>query len=102
MGPRSIDRGILKLRSAVNSTAQASMGPRSIDRGIGFSERLFGRTVSASMGPRSIDRGIGFDGGEERGMNTLQWGRDRSIAELWRLIRERSRQAASMGPRSID
>src|SRR5579872_6836675 len=62
---------------------RASMGPRSIDRGIAPPAGFFGTSKAASMGPRSIDRGIAsLRTWGERAELLLQWGRDRSIAEL--------------------
>src|SRR5438128_2337350 len=58
------------------------MGPRSIDRGTGLLQQQIATLTSASMGPRSIDRGTAIVQAKSLGDVLLQWGRDRSIAEL--------------------
>src|SRR5437763_937234 len=58
------------------------MGPRSIDRGNGAKGGLPGRHRSASMGPRSIDRGNWRRPRTSISAPSLQWGRDRLIAEM--------------------
>src|SRR5436309_2791234 len=58
MGPRPISRGVVELPICVLPQDLASMGPRPISRGVNYSPIALWR------------RGI-----------TLQWGRDRSVAE---------------------
>ena len=58
------------------------MGPRSIDRGIVRGDCGGDDRRAASMGPRSIDRGIVFPTSDPSVTEMLQWGRDQLIAEL--------------------
>src|SRR5437867_3350246 len=106
---------------------KASMGPRSIDRGNVGAGAGGADAPGASMGPRSIDRGNNAGSPNSYRNNSLQWGRDQSIAEIGTPSLARRRQTcfngaainrsrkyadrqagsamgsmASMGPRSID
>src|SRR5438309_187760 len=101
MGPRSIDRGTLIAPSRPARPSRASMGPRSIDRGTIVSAVLLSTMKSASMGPRSIDRGTDRYRLARYVVFALQWGRDRSIAELDSLT-FRSGQPGSFNGAAID
>ena len=90
MGPRSFDRGNAPRSPSASERGRASMGPRSFDRGNTCILRSRCSTEVASMGPRSFDRG---NLGSSCGMpadHALQWGRDRSIAEMRSLARVRA------------
>ena len=58
------------------------MGPRPIDRGNVRKIRKVDPVSVASMGPRPIDRGNEGLAGGASNEKVLQWGRDRSIAEI--------------------
>ena len=127
MGPRSIDRGNLRLRPGIEqgnglqwgrdqliaeipSCRYPPQGPEPLQWG---RDQLIAEMAGfapvpiphreASMGPRSIDRG---NAGPRPGLGLrarLQWGRDQLIAEIAGRNRTRTdRSRASMGPRSID
>src|SRR5260221_688164 len=127
MGPRSIDRGNVGPGWPLTHTCPTSMGPRSIDRGNDASEDGTGRGTVTSMGPRSIDRGNGtrvllvengrptsmgprsIDRGNKAVLDRkpgrprlLQWGRDRSIAEITPYADRRIRSAANFNGAAID
>src|SRR5438552_476887 len=72
----------------------ASMGPRSIDRGNNRTSSRSTSSIYASMGPRSIDRGNMIAWLRALLRLPLQWGRDRSIAEIWNA----SSVATAFGP----
>src|SRR3989442_378428 len=82
MGPRSFDRGNEVDGGKREGVRMASMGPRSFDRGnyVTGVRPMCGRI--ASMGPRSFDRGNGEWAFDKFAPESLQWGRDRSIAEI--------------------
>src|SRR5579884_3692752 len=81
---------------------QASMGPRPIGRGNSMQFCVIYLGTVASMGPRPIGRGNRPGEGALMRYVELQWGRDRSVAEIWaELTDERGNLLASMGPRPI-
>src|SRR5581483_3007846 len=79
------------------------MGPRSIDRG---NQPIASGEWEDHLLQWGRDRSIAeIPPNESRGqmLYQLQWGRDRSIAEMGQSVeRAAPRRAASMGPRSID
>ena len=82
MGPRSRDRGIASRGPPCAPASLASMGPRSRDRGIVVCDRFFELlAANASMGPRSRDRGILNDNSLLAVALLLQWGRGHVTAE---------------------
>src|SRR5579875_3397199 len=102
MGPRPIGRGNPPgARRDARSWGGASMGPRPIGRGNAAEGGNRTRHGLASMGPRPIGRGNCRGGIKAFSVgDVLQWGRDRSVAEMWGLREGRLLcDAASMGPR---
>src|SRR5581483_6320369 len=80
------------------------MGPRPIGRGNPGPLARGGAGHSASMGPRPIGRGnLNSRRAPTSKQSGLQWGRDRSVAEIWvGGCNESTREnTASMGPRPI-
>src|SRR5579884_4294002 len=80
------------------------MGPRPIGRGnTTLQNQFMAGSGSASMGPRPIGRGNTRVTPELHTRRRLQWGRDRSVAEIRRsrVAGTRRRPPASMGPRPI-
>ena len=59
------------------------MGPRPRGRGIAFNCPIVDIGISASMGPRPRGRGIAGTVTVKLSPTTLQWGRDRAVAELY-------------------
>src|SRR5579885_1148090 len=82
---------------------RASMGPRPIGRGNAGERGASAAPREASMGPRPIGRGNSCGSRVPReGQTRLQWGRDRSVAEIRAGAHATDRgRRASMGPRPI-
>src|SRR5579885_1980715 len=100
------DRSVAEIAVVVVDAAVgggASMGPRPIGRGNAAEGGNRTRHGLASMGPRPIGRGNCRGGIKAFSVgDVLQWGRDRSVAEMWGLREGRLLcDAASMGPRPI-
>src|SRR5205085_422719 len=79
---------------------KASMGPRPYGRGNAGQRDVGVDGHIASMGPRPYGRGNGQRSVDDQHDRWLQWGRDRTVAEMYReATREGIDYNASMGPR---
>ena len=82
MGPRPFGRGMLVYPETIAGDPSASMGPRPFGRGMQVRNQPCDDPQKASMGPRPFGRGMRIPTAKMPTMtNTLQWGRDLSVAE---------------------
>jgi hypothetical protein len=86
MGPRSIERGMARVRPQLHRHRAASTGPRSIERGMWEYPLASVGVLVASTGPRSIERGMPSEWHyATMARATLQRGRAQLSAEWARL-----------------
>jgi len=84
-------------------TGSASMGPRPIGRGNYHHLLVRGQGVKASMGPRPIGRGNVTDTVQYlTGPGPLQWGRDRSVAEIHKVYGHAGEEEACFNGAATD